>query len=569
MLASLSIRQFAIIERLDVEFGPGLSVLTGETGAGKSIVIDALGLVLGEKADSAAVRDGADRATVDAVFDLSRAPATRAALLEMGFDLDEGTLLVSREVTTAGKSTARIAGRPVTNAQLREAGAVLVDLHGQHEHQSLLKTSAQLAFLDEWIGDAAQALKSQTSAIWRERAEAIAELERVAAAASARGSNLELARFQASEIREAGFTTTEAEALERDRERAVHAHRLAELAGTALMALSGDEQTPGCADTAALAAQALDAMMPLDASVSSLTDSVRAAQIALVEARHELVSYHERLEMDPERIAQIEARFDQLQQLRRKYGATVEDILAYAEAAEAQLSGAEDQTARMAELERRVEELNALMAEQCTHLSRVRSEGARRFEAAVMEELMGLSMAGVRFQAELHPSSPGANGADTVEFLISANPGEPARPLVRIASGGEISRVMLGIKCALARNEPMPSMVFDEVDAGIGGQTANAVAHRLSSLAESAQILCITHLAQIASRAGHHFAIVKTESGGRITTSLNPLDGEDRVVEIARMIGGAEQSAAALMHAREMLRTPSRSDDHTGMKGPA
>jgi DNA repair protein RecN (Recombination protein N) len=551
MLQSLSIRNFAIIDRLDLEFGPGLNVLTGETGAGKSIIMDALNLILGGRAGVEMVRSGSDRAVVDAVFDISVSTEALAVVIDRGFDVEDGQLLLSREIAAGGKSTTRIGGRPATVTQLKEIGDWLVDLHGQHEHQSLLAVPRHIDILDDWGGRETAELRRDVSEAYH----ALQRLERERATletdARERAHLIDLYQFQVQEIAEAKLVPGEDDELHDDARRLANAQKLAEAAGATSTALSGDGS--GMLEQLALTMRSLEEAAALDDRLAPIVEAINGARFELEEAARDLARYEETVEFNPERLEQIEDRLETIRSLKRKYGDTIEDIHEYGRLKAEQLDTLSHSEERGQSLDREIAEVSAKLDALCGRLTARRLEIARDFGDAVAAELNDLAMEKTRFEVLVEPASPGPKGADRVEFVLAANPGEPLRPLARIASGGEVSRVMLAIKSAMARQDPLPTMVFDEIDVGVGGRTASVIADKLTSLGANAQILCITHLPQIASRAKSHYYIEKRVANDRTTVAVLPLTSEGRVDELARMLGGTEVTETVLQHAREML----------------
>jgi DNA repair protein RecN (Recombination protein N) len=554
MLQTLTIRNYAIIDHLDLEFGPGLNVLTGETGAGKSIILDALNAILGSRIESAMVRDGAPRALIDAVFDVGGSSSLAAFLGEMGFSLEDDLLLLSREITAAGKSTARIGGRPATIAQLKAVGDWLVDLHGQHEHQSLLSVPRHLDILDEWGGKEVVALRSQVAEAYQNRVRLERERAELETNARERAHLIDLYQFQIHEIAEANLTPGEEEEILGEARRLANAQKLAEIAGTAASALSGDDRT-GALEALRTAVRSLEEAAALDDRLTPMLETLNSARYELEEAARDLVRYQDDVEYNPERLQQLEERLELIRNLKRKYGDTIEEILEYHRQTAARLDMLMNSEVRGQELDTAiasaVERQNAL----CEELSERRRLLAADFAATVLSELNDLAMEKTRFEAQIEIGEPTAKGRDRVEFVIATNPGEPLRPLARIASGGEISRVMLAIKSAMARQEPLPTMVFDEIDVGVGGRTATVIGQKLGALARSAQVLCITHLPQIASQGDTHLYIEKQVVGDRTTVALIPLSSQERVREIARMLGGDQNTDTVLKLAEEMLQT--------------
>ncbi len=551
MLRSLSIRNFAIIEKLDIDFGPGLNVLTGETGAGKSILMGALNVILGGRAGTEMVRGGADRASVDAVFDLSSSRETLDALEEMGFAAEEEQLFLSREIGASGKSAARVGGRPASVAQLREIGDWLVDLHGQHEHQSLLAVTRHLDMLDDWGGKEVLALREQVGDAYRILRSLEVERAALETDARERARLLDLYGFQAREITEANLVEGEEEELRADSRRLANAQTLAESAESASAGLTGEG---GTVESLSAVRRSLEDMAKLDDRLAPIAESVAAAMYSLEESARDLLNYQDSIEHDPERLQQVEERLELFSNLKRKYGDTVEEIIEYGRDVSKKLEALGHSEERGLELDVEVAPARERLEALCAELSQLRLKRAREFADSVLSELHDLAMERTRFEVQIEQGEPTLSGTDRVEFLISPNPGEPLRPLAKIASGGEISRVMLAIKSAMARQDPLPTMVFDEIDVGVGGRTASVIGDKLATLAKNAQILCITHLPQIAGRADSHYYIEKRVSGNRTTVAVSPLLDADRVEELARMLGGADVTETVLQHAREMLK---------------
>jgi DNA repair protein RecN (Recombination protein N) len=549
MLHALHIENLAIIDRLEVAFEAGFNALTGETGAGKSILIDALNLALGERADISLIRAGAEKLRVNAVFEVPNDPELHALLGELGVEPEDGLLYLSREVHTSGRSIARINGQPVPVSALKALGERLIDMHGQHEHQSLLKPSSHLEFLDRWLGEPALKLRQQVREAVSALRQTERELQEIVAREREREQMLDLYRFQVDEIRAANLQVGEDEQLETEARRLVYAEKLVALAGNAYDALMGEH---GAYDQAASASRNLTDIARIDPSVSPWGEMLESALVQLEEVAHNLRAYAESIEYDPARLEAVIERQELIKRLKRKYGDTIEAVLQYADEAAAKLHALETQTERRAELEAELARLQESAHALCEQLSALRRDGAQRFANAVQTVLRTLAMERAQFTVEVRPKPMDATGADSVEFLFSANPGEPPRPLSKIASGGEMSRVMLALKTVLADAAPVPTLVFDEIDAGIGGRTAHAVGEQIAQLARHCQILCVTHLPQIACRANHHLLIEKHTDGAMTRVAVQPLTGEARVQEIARMLAGTP-TETALQHARELL----------------
>ncbi len=551
MLLSLSIRNFVIVESLDLEFGPGFSVLTGETGAGKSILIDALLLALGERAEADVVREGAARAEIGAEFRIGEAARDWIAAQDLGGE-DAGLVLLRRTVDAGGRSRAFINGSAVTLAQLRELGELLVDVHGQHAHQSLLKGGSQQRLLDEHGGLAAAAREvAQRFAELRRAGRARAEAEAMAGSAQAEADRL---RWTVEELDELAPQPGEWEAVEAEHRRLSHAAGLLEGAQAAVEAL-------GEGDAAAL--ERIDAMLArlqslaqYDARLAAVLESLAAARVQLDDAVRELNRYLGQADLDGARLAQVEARVAALHAAARKLRSTPAELpalLADAQARLAALSAASDLEAL------RAQESAALAryTEAARALSKARVKAARQMAAEVTRAMQDLSMAGGRFEVNLVPLADGetaATGAERVEFLVAGHAGVAPKPLVRVASGGELARISLAIAVIAASATPVGTLIFDEVDAGIGGAVAETVGRLLRQLGQQRQVLCVTHLPQVAACGDAHLVVSKAPAAdGRPVSQIRPLDRKSRVDEIARMLGGIEITETTRKHARELL----------------
>lgn len=561
MLVELHVTNFALIDRLDLSFGAGLNILTGETGAGKSIIIDALGLALGERAGHDLVRTGAAKATVEAVFDLAHAPAevrqklSDAGLTDEAEDNDNDLLLVTRELAKGtGKSQCRINGRLMPVAVLKEIAEGLVDVHGQHEHQSLLAADRHIDILDNWGGKDPLALRQQVASLSGEVNTLRRERERLRTDARERARMLDLYRFQQDEIAAANLQPEEEDELAADRSRLANSEKLSAAATDAYTALSGTERGVGGAlDALNTALAAVDHASGLDENLEPLIETLQSAVVYAEDAARGLRVYQETVEFNPERLEEIETRLDLIRTLKRKYGETVVEIIAYGSELSAKLNDLENSEAREEELTAAIANSEKKLDAAAGKLTAARRKAAVKFAAGITEELTDLGMTATKFEVAIDPQPVSSKGADKIEFLLSPNPGEPLRPLAKIASGGEMSRIMLAMKSVLAKSGTIPTMIFDEIDVGVGGRTAQTIGDKLEALAKDAQILCITHLPQIASRAATHFFIEKQVQDGRTTVSVSPLDPEGRIDEIARMLGGSRRSEAVVQHAREML----------------
>lgn len=545
MLALLHIHDFALVDDLTIEFAPGFNVFTGETGAGKSILIDAISAALGERCGPEAVRSGAVRATVEAVFDVNE--SFPPALLEWA---EEGQIILARELTAAGRSSFRINGRLSTAAAMRSVSADLLDIHGQHEHQSLLLPRRHSDLFDSWAGppvrDARLKLLSLTSEIRDVRARLVelteGERERV--------HRIDLYRYQINEIDEAAPREEDEAELQQEAVRLANAEKLASLAGAAHAGLAG-EGGHGAVDLLAAAELSLREIASIDASTTSLCALLESASAAASEAAREIRNYAEGIEHDPRRLDEVQDRLELYRSLRKKYGDSVREVLAYRSRIQNELEQlTQGETGREA-LQARLRPLRAAAELASAELHEARQAAAARFRDEIVRHLRDLSMKEIRFDVALEPPDlEAAASTGRVEFLLSANPGEPLRPLARIASGGEISRVMLALKTSLAGSHPL-ALIFDEIDTGVGGRTGESLGRKMRQLSASNQVLCITHLAGIACLADRHLQVSRVVEGERTIITVRVLEGESRVGELARMLGGAEETAA--VHARRLL----------------
>ncbi len=549
MLVELAVENFALVEKVRLGFGPGLNLLTGETGAGKSILLDALGMVLGERAAGELVRHGCERARVEAVFQIEHPePRLRAALETTGIEPEDGLLILTRELTASGKSQARVNGRPVTVGTLKLLGDALVDIHGQHEHQSLLAAERHTDLLDLWAGADVQKKKALVLGAYETARSARREWEALLRDARERARTLDLLTYQRDEIEAAAPKDAEDELLQAERLKLGSAERLHQAAQSAYTAL----RDGGAIEALGSAVAEIERASRLDPQLSGLLETLQSALYAADEAAREVRAYRDSVEFQPERLEEIENRLDTLKTLKRKYGESLSDVINYQKEITERLETLENAEEKLAQLESATKFAEKELLGACTSLTEARKKAAIPFAKAIQHELKDLAMAATRFSVSIEPKEPGASGGDAIELLISPNPGEPLRPLVKIASGGELSRVMLALKSVMAKNIAPPVMVFDEIDAGIGGRTGTILAEKLSALSGRAQTLCITHLPQIAARGDVHFFIEKRAVGKRTAISVVPLHGDERIAEIARMLGG-DATDAVLKHAKELL----------------
>jgi DNA repair protein RecN (Recombination protein N) len=552
MLRSLSIRNHTLIESLDLELERGLSVITGETGAGKSIVLEALGLALGNRADARALRAGAERLEVSAGLDVSATPAAQAWLAERALEQGEECWL-RRVVTRDGRSRAWINGQSATLQDLKALGDQLVDLHGQHEHHALLSRATQMELLDEYGGH--RALTGAVAECFRAWRASREELQALAAGAREREDRLQLLRYQLEELRELDLAEGESEQLEAEQRLLANAGALGEQL-EALLALCTEEPAGGLVALLRRASAMAGALAALGERARPARELLEAALINADEARRELAHLRDAVELDPARLALVDARLAAVHQLARKHRVPGAELPTLAQRLEEEAAGIEVADTRIDTLRAAVDALAADWVGAAAALSAARQAAARDIALRVATQLAFLGMDNCRFEVALHPLSPGepaAHGAEQAEFLVATNPGATPGPLSRIASGGELSRISLAIQVITASRATTPTVIFDEVDVGIGGATADAVGSLLQTLGERIQVICVTHLPQVASRGHQHLRASKQSGGDGTRARLEPLDGEARIAELARMLGGRTVTAKTRAHAREML----------------
>ncbi len=551
MLTSLHIENIAVIEQAGIEFLPGLNVLTGETGAGKSMVIDAINAVLGERVSRDVVRTGSAEARVTAVFsEISR--RTASTLEELGYPPDEdGMLLVRRTISAEGKGSCRINGQPVTAAVLRSVGRLLVNIHGQHENQALLSPERHVDYLERLGG--LLPLHAAFTAAYERYTDVCRRLDQLTMDDGAKARRLDMLRFQVEEIEAAALRPGEEEELKSQRTLYRNAEKIAVSLAAAKELFSGGEESDGALSLLSRAADELRDAGRYVEELGSLSERVQSLLYELEECGNDLRDFASHLDFEPGELERVEERLDQIRRLTSKYGPDEQAVLDYLEQARQELEGIEMSDELAARLTAEREETEAAARAAAEQLSAARKAAASAFAAQVGEELAFLDMPGVRLEVAVEPVELGAGGIDRVEFRIAANPGEAPKSIAKIASGGELSRIMLAIKSVMADVDDIDTLIFDEIDAGISGRAAWKVGVKLRQTGTGRQVLCVTHLAQIAAQAHHHFLISKSVRDGRTYTAVAPLGREEREGELARIIGG-EPTPAALEAAREMLR---------------
>jgi len=549
-LTSLRIRNLALVEELVWQTGPGFTAITGETGSGKSIIVGALNLILGERADKALIRTGAENCAVEAVFSVADAAALNASLEAQGVDSCEADeLIVKRVFSSAGANRQFINGSPTTLAVLKELGDGLVDLHGPHDHQSLLSDAKQLDLLDAFAGSGA--LREKYEAQFRALQRLLAEHTELSTSESAMERELDLLRHQVREIEAAQLRADEEEELLSRYSVASNSRRLLDVTTRALARLVEDEDAalPRLVEIG----KSLRDLERIDPSGSRFTESHLRAMAELEDLAQSLRRYAEEMDLDPERLAQIEERVSLFETLKRKYGGTIGEVIAFGENAAERLRRIESRGEELSRLEKEIAAARAALQEIGGRLGARRSAGAPKLASAVTAHLRDLGFKKSEFSASLTPfEKPAAHGMESVAFQFAPNPGEPPKPLKAIASSGEISRVMLAVKSALATQDTIGLLVFDEIDANVGGEIAHSVGAKMHSLGRERQVLCITHLPQVAALADAQFVVTKEYADGRTLSQLRGVEGKARVEEIARMLGGKTESALA--HAKTLLK---------------
>lgn len=550
MLSHISIRNFAIVDRLDLDLGPGLTVLTGETGTGKSILVDALGLVLGDRADTSVIRHGSTRAEISAVFDLSRNQTALSWLQEHELDNDDECQL-RRTISSDGKSKGFINGRPLPLQMLRELGNMLVDIHGQHEHQSLLRKDVQRKLLDEYAGH--QSLLNDVSMAYQDWKALKQEYENLRESVLTQDNQLELLRYQANELRALNVTTTEINRLDEDQRRLANADKLLETTRQALEILDENEQSVDA--TLSRLIGDMQQLLQTDRQLSSVTDLLQSASIQIREAATELRYQLDHLDLDPQLLETIEQRLGDIHDLARKHRVQPEELPELNERLIQRLNEIEGLEENLEKLRNMIKSASNNYIAAAAKLSESRKAGARKLAKQVTSNMKKLGMPGSSLSVgfEDMPDMFSIYGKDRVEFLVSTSPNQPEIPLNKIVSGGELSRISLAIQVITAHQTDIPTLIFDEVDVGIGGRVAEIVGQKLRTLGNSHQILCVTHLPQVATLGHHHIQVSKSVSSKTTQTLVQHLSGEARNEEIARMLGGIEITAQTRAHAKEMI----------------
>lgn len=552
MLVELIVENYAVVEQARIHFHRGLNLLTGETGSGKSIVVDSLGLLLGARASADMIRTGAQQARISGIFSIDAQAELAGMLEDAGIELEDQELIVQRDVTATGKSRAFVANRPVTTSFLRQIAPFLGDIHGQNEQQLLFNPQTQRNLLDRYAGAMEQRERlAGVYGAWRDAQRRLDELRRNE---QEKLRLLDLWRFQRDEIESAGLKSDEDTELEAERRLLQNSTKLQENAASAFEILY--ESKDSAVSLLGQALKRIDDLVRIDGSLSDTSGALKQAEIAVEEAAWTLREYLGKLESDPGRLEEVETRLDALDKLKRKYGGTLSEVLAFQEQVARQVDEVEHATEHQEALEKEQKRLAGEYERLAAELSGKRRGAAERLGKEVETELKSLAMASTQFRVSVKPTEPSAAGADEIQFLVSPNRGEELRPMEKIASGGELSRMALALKTAVGDTDAgkgIHTLVFDEVDAGVGGAAASSVGRRLKTLSRSNQVICVTHLAQIAGFADHHYAVSKRDRKGRAMTEVSELSREERAKEIGRMLSGETITPEALKQAEQLI----------------
>ncbi|MCM3743310.1 DNA repair protein RecN [Sporosarcina luteola] len=554
MLGEISIHNFAIIEHLEVTFEEGLTVLTGETGAGKSIIIDAVQLLAGARGSQEFIRHGAKKAELEGMFSIDDEDhPVFEKLAEFGIDCEDGIIILRRDLNASGKTTCRVNGKLVTIASLREIGSQLIDIHGQHDNQELMHEKRHIHLLDQFAGADLEEAYRNYSDIYSQYTKLKRRLETASENEQQVAQRIDLYSFQLNEIDNAELIIGEEEELEEEKLKLQHFNRIYERLNTAYESISGDNHA---LDWVGSAMSDLEDAASVDKELEPHSEIISSSFYSLQDTAHELKNIIDRMEYDPTRLPIVEDRLAMLVSLKRKYGATIEDILIYREKIAEDLDQLLNRDERLGQEQEKLIQLEKDLEVEANELSIIRQESALRLEDAIMQQLKELHMEKSTFNVSITRKASGSfdsNGFDEVIFLISTNLGEPLKPLVKIASGGELSRIMLALKTIFSKHQGITSIIFDEVDTGVSGRVAQAIADKIAMVATHSQVLCISHLPQVAAMADHHLLIRKEVKSNRTTTAVAEITDLERTKELSRMLSGAEITELTLQHADELL----------------
>lgn len=552
MLQELSVKNFAIISSLQLEFQMGMTVLTGETGAGKSIIIDAMGLLTGGRGSSDYIRQGANKCTLEGLFSMPKSQELKQLLEELGIETEEDSLVIQRDISASGKNVCRVNGRIVNITNLKRIGEYLVDIHGQNEHQELMQSERHIDMLDEFGGKKLLAVKEKYTRAYQEYRALEAKVRKRQKNEKEFAQRMDMLHFQSDEIASAQLVAGEEEQLLEERNKLNNFQKIADALTISYAALNGEDDSS--LDKIGTSMNELASIESLDSEYKSLSDTVQNAYYLLQEASGDLSRLIDGLELDEGRLNEVENRLELIRQMKRKYGDSIETILSYYEEITKELAEADFLEGGTGDLEALLAEKQQAAHQQALVLRKERKRLAKELEQQILTELKELYLERTEFEVrftELEHLQE--NGLDGVEFYITTNPGEPLKPLVRVASGGELSRVMLAMKTIFSQTQGITSIVFDEVDTGVSGRVAQAIADKIYQISENSQVLCITHLPQVAAVADEHYFIEKEIVAGRTETSVRILSEKERVNEIAGMLAGSEITKLTIEHAQELL----------------
>ena len=550
MLNQLSIRNVAVIDKLDINLHDGVSVLTGETGAGKSIIIDSINMILGDRANKELVRYGTDKAVVQAVFDAPKSVIN--VLEENDIDVEDETVIITRQVTKEGKSAARINGMVVTLNILREISDRLINIHGQHDNQALLTPIRHITFLDAYADN--EEYINRYKDILSKKREIEKKISSLEMDEQEKMQRIDLLEYQVTEIKKASLEKGEEDDLREQRDIYTNAEQITKSVNEAYMNLYEGDEIQSAYDGISIAVNEISQISDLNPQLKSIYDTLNEIMYSLEDTAHEIKEFGETVEFDEQTLNEIEERLDLISRLKRKYGNSIEEILEYLKKAESELNDIKLSDERTNKLKEELKNITKELKEKGNVLTQRRENAAKVLEENIEKSLHELNMEKSKFKVNIENDGTFYdNGMDKVEFLISTNPGEPLKPLVKIASGGELSRVMLAIKSILADSDGVDTMIFDEIDTGVSGKAAMSIAKKLAVIAKNKQVICITHLPQLTAMADNHYLIQKNTDGELASTTLKELDEEGRELEIARIIDGGEVTELALSHAKQML----------------
>ncbi len=554
MLVDFKVKNYALIDELEVNFRNGLNVMTGETGAGKSIIIGALEILLGERAFSDLIRKGKEMAYIEAVFEPAEIEKINHYLEEAGIETDPYSVLLSRELRQNGRNRNRINGQLATAGMIKDISKFLVDIHGQHEHQLLLDPGSHLQFLDDFVAFEEYGLRGKVADLYNQLRDIDKKLEGIKIDEAEKARKMDLLEFQIDEIEKAQLVDNEIEELEREFNVLTNMEDIYATVGNIFNRLNSEEyDTPGVINLLARFMKELETIKDYDQKLENYYKIISDSYYQLEDLTFQFRDYHENLEFDQKRLDKVEKRLGLITSLQRKYGQTIKEILEYQTKIQEELEKLLSHEKFMEQLTIEREKVRSEYYEVARRLSKIRQSKARELETLTAQELEDLAMKKTIFKIDFNEKDPGPDGIDRVEFLITTNPGEDLKPLSKIASGGEISRIMLALKTIIAHIDQVDTLIFDEVDSGVGGKTAQMMAEKLALISKRRQVICITHLPQIASMADSHFYISKVAEQDHTVTRIDSLDREGQKTELARMLGGVELTDTTLKHAKEML----------------